>query len=109
MDGVRLQGVFQATRLKIEKCEVRLPGRKVRKDRRMLIYDLESSYLCRGFYAQLAFLERNRLATASREVLSLLVKGSNSVRSLPGRKVRKDRRMSRYDVESSYPYRGIYA
>ena len=46
---------------------------KVRKDRRMLRYDLESSYLCRGFYAQLAFLERNRLATASREVFALVV------------------------------------
>jgi hypothetical protein len=56
---------IQTTRLKIEKCEVCLPGRKVREDSRMLRCDVESFYLCRGVYALLSFLERNRLATAS--------------------------------------------
>ena len=76
----------------------------------MLRYNMEVPYLCRVFFASLMFLGRNRLATASRGLLELLVKRSRSVRyACLAEKVRKDHRMLRYDLESSYLCRGFYA
>ena len=60
----------------------------------MLRYDVESPCLCRGVYAQLVLLGRSRLATASLEVLKILVyRDEQPEVRLPGRTVRAARLM----------------